>query len=173
MGKNYRAILLTILTLSVLVIAIIELTGVGGDRWGWRRSNSYIVDKDHATIYRGEIHPENLKTRDQMVAEMPKTTMQFYETRYSFGAVSEGDVLKHTFRYKNTGHNPLMISKTDVTCGCTTYTFTQEAIPPGADGTVTVEFDTHGYRGFQQKSFIIHSNAIPEAASVGIDADVK
>jgi Protein of unknown function (DUF1573) len=104
---------------------------------------------------------------------MQKTTMQFYETKYSFGVVSEGKVVKHDFKFKNTGQFPLMICKADVTCGCTVPGFQEEAIPPGADGDVTVEFNTAGKSGFQQKNIIIHSNAMPEAVSIGIEADVR
>ncbi|NDC43050.1 MAG: DUF1573 domain-containing protein, partial [Chitinophagia bacterium] len=103
----------------------------------------------------------------------PKTTIQFYETKYSFGAVSAGKLLSHVFRFKNTGMNPLMIGKTDVTCNCTVTYFTMEAIPPGGDGELTVNFDSQGQKDYQQKNVIVHSNTLPESVSIGIDADVK
>ncbi len=104
---------------------------------------------------------------------MPKTSMQFYETKFSFGSVGIGRVLKHTFRYKNTGSNPLMICKADVSCGCTVPSFlVTDPIAPGTEGDLVVEFNTAGKAGFQQKNIIIHSNALPEAVSISIEADV-
>jgi hypothetical protein len=175
MEKNYRAILLTILTISLFTIAIIELLGVSKNNL-FRKTHDggqgTFYSKD-GEVYHGEIYPEQTKTRDQVVAEMPKTTMQFYETKFSFGNIAEGKVVKHAFRFKNTGQNPLMIAKTDVTCGCTVTDFPRESIAPGADGEVTVEYNSAGKSGFQQKNIIVHSNALPEAVSIAIEADVK
>ena len=69
--------------------------------------------------------------------------------------------------------NPLYIAKTDVTCGCTVPTFPQEMIAPDGEGEITVEFNPSGKSGIQQKNIIVHSNALPEAVSISIEADVK
>lgn len=175
MEKNYRAILLTILTLSVFTLVIIELTGISRNAL-FRKFHSggegVFYSKD-GQVYRGEIYAEQTRTRAQRVSEMQKTTMQFYETKYNFGRVPEGKVLKHAFRFKNTGFNPLMIAKTDVTCGCTVPNFPEEPIAPNADGEITVVFNTSGKSGIQQKNIIVHSNSLPEAVSIGIEADIN
>ncbi len=180
MYKNYKIVLLTILTLSVFTLVILELTGVSRNSLftmlkGHREGEPYngnFYSKD-GTVYRGEIYPEDTKTRCERIMKMTKTTMQFYETKYSFGVVSEGKVLRHAFRFKNTGQHPLMICKADVTCGCTVPGFQLDPVAPGADGDITVEFNTAGKSGFQQKNIIVHSNAMPEAVSIGIEADVR
>ena len=175
MEGNFRVILLTVLTLSFFTLVIVELTGVSRNAL-FRRfkegGEGTFYSKDGA-VYRGEIFPEETRTRVQRVAEMPKTTLQFYETKFSFGNVASGAVLKHSFRFKNTGQNPLMIAKTDVTCGCTVPNFPDDIISPGGDGEITVEFNTAGKTGFQQKNIIVHSNALPEAVSIGVEADVR
>jgi hypothetical protein len=175
MEGNYRVVMLTVLTLSVFTLVIVELTGVSRNAL-FRRfkegGEGTFYSKDGA-IYHGEIFPEEIRTRVQKVSQMLKTTVQFYETKYSFGTVSEGKVVRHAFRFKNTGQNPLMIAKTDVTCGCTVPNFPSEPIGPGSDGEITVEFNTAGKSGFQQKNIIVHSNALPEAVSIGIEADVN
>ncbi len=172
--KRLLVVLLTILTLSVVTLVIIELSGVSKNALFYRNheNEGYFYSRDGQT-YHGEIIPDARRTRDQIVHDMPKTTMQFYETKYNFRSVSQGIVVKHSFRFKNTGTNPLMIAKTDVTCGCTVSNFPQEAVPPGAEGEIGVEFNTTGKYGLQQKSIVVHSNSIPEAVSLGIEADVK
>lgn len=175
MGKNYKAVLLTILTLSVFLLMIVELSGISRNAL-FRRykggGEGVFYSKD-GEVYRGEIFPEQTKTRSQQVAEMPKTTMQFYETKFSFGSIPEGKIVKHAFKFKNTGFNPLMIAKTDVSCGCTVPSFPQEPIAPGADGDITVEYNSTGKSGFQQKNIIVHANSLPESVSIGIEADIK
>src|ERR1700677_4972564 len=117
MNKNLKAVLLTVLTLSVFVLVIIELFGISRNslfRATHETDNGVFYSKDDE-VYHGEIYPEQIKHRDEIVAKMLKTTMQFYETTYNFGSISRGKVVKHTFRFKNTGVNPLMIAKTDVT----------------------------------------------------------
>ncbi|MES2701654.1 MAG: DUF1573 domain-containing protein [Bacteroidota bacterium] len=174
MEKNYKAIMLTILTLSVFTLVIIELTGVSSNAI-FRRFRGGGEGKFYSKegeVYRGEIFPEQTSTRTQKVREMRKTTMQFYETKFDFGKVPEGKTVKHAFRFKNTGNSPLMISKTDVSCGCTVTDFSEEPVAPDADGEVTVQFNTAGKSGIQKKNIIVHSNALPEAVSISIEANV-
>ncbi len=175
MENSYKYVLLTILTLSVFVLAIVELTGISSNSIfrkykGGGEGAFYSKDGE---VYRGEIYPEQTKTRSQIVAEMSKTTMQFYETKFNFGSLIAGKVVTHVFKFKNTGQNPLMIAKTDVSCGCTTPNFPLEAISPGNDGEITIVYNSEGHSGFQQKNIIIHSNAIPEAVSISIEATVQ
>ncbi len=168
MDRNYKAILLTVLSLSVFVIAIVELI-----RFSHRGGDGIFTATREGETYRGEIYPVQTITRTQRAAEMPKTTVQFYETKYNFGAISESQIVKHAFRFKNTGMNPLFIAKTDVTCGCTVPTFPQEVIGPDGEGEIVVEFNPSGKSGIEQKNIIVHSNALPEAISISIEADVK
>lgn len=160
MEKNFKAVLLTILTISLFTIAIIELTGIS------KNSLNAVFSKE------AKAKVEETRTRSQQVAEMPKTTMQFYETKHDFGKQKEGAQLKHVFRFKNTGPNPLMISKTDVTCGCTVPSFPNEPIAPGKEGEITVVFNSSGKSGMQNKNVLVHSNAELESVSIGIIADI-
>jgi hypothetical protein len=175
MNKNVIYVLLTILTLSTFVVAIVELLGISRNaifRQYGRSGEGFFYSKD-GEVYRGEIYPEQTRTRWEIVKAMPKTYIQFYETKYNFGTISEGKVISHVFRFKNTGENPLMIAKSDVTCGCTVANFPMETIAAGADGEITVNFNSSGQTGFQQKNIIIHSNTIPEAVSIGVEGEVR
>ncbi len=175
MEKSFKYVLLTILTLSVFTLTIVELTGVSKNSLFRRfkdggEGSFYSRDGE---VFKGEIYAEQVKTRTQIVNEMPKTTMQFYETKYNFGNIGAGRVVTHVFKFKNTGQNPLMISKTDVSCGCTTPSFPLEVINPGNDGELTVVYNSEGHSGYQAKNIIVHSNALPEAISIGIEATVQ
>ena len=171
--NKYNTILLVILIIIVLILTVFmgywyfhRDRGEGsGVFWNYTNSND--------VVYRGEIYPENLKTRTEQVNSMPKTTIQFYESKYDFGSVAEGVVLKHSFRFKNTGSNPLMIAKADVTCGCTVPEFPSDAISPGSDGELTVVYNTTGKNGVQRKEIAVHANTNPESVTILIEADVR
>lgn len=175
MDNNYKYVLLTILTLSVFTLTIVELTGVSKNALfrKFHTGGEGVFYSRNGEVYRGEIFPEQTRTRSQMVAEMPKTSLQFYETKFNFGAITSGRVVTHVFRFKNTGLNPLMIAKTDVTCGCTTPNFPLESIAPGSDGEITILYNSEGHSGPQEKNIVVHSNALPEAVSITVDADVR
>jgi hypothetical protein len=169
MNQNFKAVLLTVLTLSIFVIAIIELTGI---------SKTAMFNKfghQEAAPAAGPIAmpvPEK-SAREKQANAMPKTKMVFDTMVHNFGTVKEGEVVKYAFKFKNTGDNPLMISKTDVSCGCTTPSFPKEPIAPGGTGEIMVQFNTSGKEGMQKKNILVHSNAEVEAVSISIEANVK
>ncbi|MEL6277127.1 MAG: DUF1573 domain-containing protein, partial [Bacteroidota bacterium] len=49
----------------------------------------------------------------------PLTSMEFAESNFDFGTITEGDVVTHTFSFTNTGEEPLIISDAKGSCGCT------------------------------------------------------
>lgn len=167
MNPNFKAVLLTILTLSVFTLVIIELTGISSN------SINALWQKHEAAKPGGKGINTVIDTRSQQVNAMPRTTMKFYETKYNFGKISADSVVKHVYKFKNTGANPLMIARTDVSCGCTVPSYSDQPIAPGADGEITVSFNPKGKKGEQHKNIMVHSNADPESFSIGFDADVK
>lgn len=99
--------------------------------------------------------------------------IQFEESKYDFGAVKQGDVVEHTFKFKNTGTAPLVISNIGVTCGCTTPDWTRNPVMPGKTGTVTAKFNTAGKMGMQNKVLTIESNSAAGNAMVALVGEVK
>lgn len=106
-------------------------------------------------------------------AKVAGPQIQFEETKYEFGAVKTGDVVDHTFKFKNVGTQPLVISNIGVTCGCTTPEWSREPIMPGKSGTVVAKFNTAGKYGMQNKVLTIESNSVGGNAMVAIIGDVK
>jgi len=157
MNPQLKTILLTVLTLSVFVIALVELSGV---------SRTALVNK-----YSGE-HSHTAAAEAQ-AAVMPKTTIAFTDTRHDFGTITEGEIVRHAFHFKNTGEHPLLISKAEASCGCTVPEWPKEPVPPGGEGDIVVQFNSKNRAGHQQKNVLIHSNAQQEAMSIGFTAEVK
>lgn len=79
----------------------------------------------------------------------------FEETFFDFGAVTEGDVVKHTFKFKNEGRGKAGIETTESSCGCTTASGTLKTYKPGERGEMAVEVDTKDKKGIIIKTVMV------------------
>lgn len=123
----------------------------------------------------GAVAQQPTKTQATAPQEAAKTgpAITFETSEYNFGDIKQGDVVEHTFTFTNTGTQPLVIDRVEVTCGCTTPSYTKEPVMPGKTGTVTAKFNSAGKMGQQKKPITIHSNAAAGIARVYIVTDIK
>lgn len=92
---------------------------------------------------------------------------------HDFGNIVQGDKVEHTFYFTNTGNEPLIVTNVQVSCGCTTPKWPRDPVPPGAQGEVTVAFNSAGKMGMQNKPVILVSNAVnPEANTITFTTNV-
>lgn len=168
MNTQFKTILLTILTLSVLTIALVELGGVSSTAL----FNKYgIGNGGHQLQEEQEMKEE--KKRERKANSMPKTEITFDNTKHNFGTIKEGEIVKHSYHFKNTGNNPLLITKAIASCGCTVPSFPKEPIPPGGEGDILVEFNSNHREGKQQKNVLVYSNAQQASMSIGFEVFVE
>lgn len=80
--------------------------------------------------------------------------------------------MEHTFYFKNTGKTPLIIANVQTTCGCTATKWTNQPLAPDAEGSITVQFNTSGKQGIQNKVITIKSNASNQIERVIIKANI-
>ena len=106
-------------------------------------------------------------------AKVAGPAITFEESKYDFGSVAQGGVVDHTFKFKNTGTAPLVISNIGVSCGCTTPEWTKEPVMPGKTGTIAAHFNTAGKMGMQNKVLTIESNAAAGSVTVSLVGEVK
>ena len=105
--------------------------------------------------------------------DAPLAGMSFAESEFDFGTINDGDKVKHTFEFTNTGENPLIISDAKGSCGCTVPTWPKEPIAPGATGSIEVEFDSKSKPGAQNKTVTITANTEPAQSFLKIKAQVN
>ncbi len=96
----------------------------------------------------------------------------FGETSKDFGDITQGDVVEHTFKFENTGNQPLVISNVLVTCGCTATSWPRDPIQAGKSSEITVRFDSKGKNGAQNKIITVVSNAVNPREKVSIKSNV-
>ncbi len=104
--------------------------------------------------------------------QLPGPAITFEEEKYDFGDIYQGDKVEHTFRFENSGDEPLVLSNVAVTCGCTATDWPREPIPPGETASITVEFNSAGKMGQQNKVITIYSNAAKAITKVSIVTNV-
>ena len=77
---------------------------------------------------------------------------------FDFGAVQQGTKVVNDFIIRNEGSADLVIQRVVAACGCTAASASSEAISPGAEGRIHVEFDTTGFSGDKLKTVRVYSN---------------
>ena len=85
--------------------------------------------------------------------------LKFEEESYDFGVIKEGDVADHSFKFKNIGNEPVIISNVKASCGCTTPYWPKNPIPPGGSGEIKASYNSKGRPGGFVKSITVTSNA--------------
>ena len=101
------------------------------------------------------------------------TSIEFDQTEYNFGTVVDGDMVKHTFKFTNTGDKNLVLFDVKTTCGCTVpEDWPKHPIAPGESGEVKVIFNSDSKVGAVNKSIRIEANTNPTVSSVKITGEV-
>ena len=62
----------------------------------------------------------------------------------------QDEAVSYTFRFRNVTTDSLTVDNVRVGCGCTATEWSEEAIPPGAEGSIHVTYDA-GVPGFYRK----------------------
>ncbi len=89
------------------------------------------------------------------------TTVQMIDSVHDFVKVAEGEIVEFSYRFKNTGSNPLIVSNVSASCGCTVPEKPEAPIKPGETGFIKVKFNSEGRAGVAHKTVNVLSNASP------------
>ena len=103
--------------------------------------------------------------------------IEFKEQEYDFGSFEPvgNDTLKsHSFRFYNTGQQPLVILHVATGCGCTRPQYPKTPIEPGDSGIVTVNYKGYGQSvGPFRKSVTVYSNDPRSYTRIFIRGELK
>jgi len=91
------------------------------------------------------------------------TTIQWLDSIHrNLGTVVEGDLVEVTFRFKNTGTSPLIITSVTASCGCTIPETPKEPFAPGAEGLIKAKFNSQNRAGTNHKQVYVTANTKPD-----------
>jgi hypothetical protein len=88
------------------------------------------------------------------------------QVEHDLGEVKAGEVVKHTFTFKNEGKGELEIKSIIPACGCETVDYDRK-IAPGQAGKITLQVRTAGFSGAVSKTAAVQTND-PNLASFTI-----
>jgi hypothetical protein len=87
------------------------------------------------------------------------TSIQWLDSLHQeLGKVAEGAQVEVTWRFKNTGNKPLIISQANASCGCTVPEKPNEPIPPGGEEHIKAMFNSTNRSGTQTKEVFVVAN---------------
>ncbi len=185
--ENNKKIQIGLLALVALLL-IANLFGGGMKNWfvsegDQIRSAASTMQVDGKTVNRVPVdasqNPDgsgNIPGMNQNATPAPTgptTTIQYAEEKFDFGVTDEGEIVKHAYKFKNVGSEPLLISNCKGSCGCTVPTWPKEPIPPGGTGEIKVEFNSKGKPGRQSKRVTVTANTVPTETFIEITGEVR
>lgn len=96
----------------------------------------------------------------------------FTEKNHAFPDMIEGSSVSYTFKFKNTGNQPLVVNNVLTQCGCTAPEWPQDPIAPGKTGEIKIKFNSTGKNGMQNKTATVMSNALNPMEQLVITTNV-
>src|SRR5690606_936680 len=67
--------------------------------------------------------------------------IEYVETEYEFGTITEGEIEDHDSKFKKARDAPVILSQVSVSCGCTTPDYTKEPVFPRQEFYIKVSFN--------------------------------
>jgi hypothetical protein len=108
---------------------------------------------------------DNQSIADSLKALQPTAdkfpVMQVDSPTVDLGKIYQGDSIMHTYKFKNTGNMPLVLSAVNASCGCTTPSYSTNPVQPGESGYVKVKFNSKGKEGKLNKTVTAYANTKP------------
>ena len=102
------------------------------------------------------------------------TTITFDEMTYDFGEAVDGDMVRHTYSFTNTGENNLVIIDVKGSCGCTVpESWPKDPVAPGERGDIEVVFNSHNRVGHAQKNVRVEANTNPSVTTLTLTGTVN
>jgi hypothetical protein len=118
------------------------------------------------------VHLTAMAQNGNATATVKGSQITFSEKSHDFGDIRQGDKVNYTFKFTNTGTEPLILSRVETTCGCTATNWTHEPVAPGKTGEVSATFNSAGKMNAQRKVIKIYSNAVNPEETVTIVTNV-
>ena len=159
---------LFIALMAVISISLIACQGDADDARAKARESLATTTETPADPNAVANNPATQTVNQEAVPTGPTTSIAFEHTDFDFGTVDDGEKVKHTYKFKNTGNEPLIISSAKGSCGCTVPKWPSEPIPPGGEGQIDVEFDSKGKPGKQTKRVTVTANTVPAQTFLNI-----
>ena len=113
----------------------------------------------------------NAQTKEEIKKDYTGPVIEFESEVIDYGDIAANSDGNRTFKFKNTGKSPLIISNVKGSCGCTVATRPEEPIMPGETGEIKVKYATNRIGRFS-KNVTVSSNAYEATVKLEIKGNV-
>jgi hypothetical protein len=103
------------------------------------------------------------------------TTIQWIDSTFKdLGKLKEGQVVEVTYRFKNSGTKPLIITNVSASCGCTVPEKPEKPFAPGEEGVIKAKFDSRGRgKGEARKTVFVDANTSPDKHQLNFKVEIE
>lgn len=85
--------------------------------------------------------------------------LEFDAAVINVGEISEDDAPQtYTFVFKNTGSEPVVVTKVTSSCGCALASFSREPVKAGQRAEISVRYSPRGYPGALSRNVFVYTN---------------
>jgi hypothetical protein len=154
--KQFKTMKTGYLYIFLLIATMIAIISCNSDREG--------------NIPADVVNIPNTAEGNSDLSVLPK--FEFKAKEHDFGKVIQGEVVSYSFKFKNVGKSPLIISNISASCGCTATSYPEEPIMPGGEDFIKVTFTSDGRSGYQFKTVSIAANTQPSTSTLSIKAEI-
>lgn len=135
-------------------------------------------NKDNNSTTAEQISPEMITNPTTAntgndAADVALPEFSFEVDQHHFGVITQGEKVSYSFKFKNTGKAPLIISSANASCGCTVPEYSKDPIAPGDEGFINVTYNSEGKAGMESKTVTLIANTIPNTKILTISAEVQ
>jgi hypothetical protein len=128
-----------------------------------------------ATLLVGVMLTGNVKAQQATAKDADAPVISFQHDTIDYGTIPHNADGYRAFQFTNTGKEPLLISETHGSCGCTVPTAPKEPIQPGKSDEIKVHYATDRVGQFiktvtvtsnaqnSPKTLVIKGNVLPDA----------
>jgi len=100
------------------------------------------------------------------------TKIQWIDSTLNLGRVTEGEKIEVSFRFKNIGNKPLVITSIVPSCGCTVAERPEKPVAPGEEGVVKASFNSQGRVGMNHKNMTVTTNTREQSQNLLFEVEV-
>lgn len=173
MKENIKIALMAVIAAAVIFMAVDQRGSTSSAPATFAPMAAQAAAKPPVTKAPKETFDPLVPPAPMPAASGPTTTIGFASATHDFGRIMQDTDNKHTFRFTNTGSEPLVITNAVGSCGCTVPEYPKHPIAPGETGELRIEYKPGKQEGKQNKTVTVTANTEPSQTVLRILADVQ
>lgn len=144
--------------MRTLLVALVLVAFVG---CGGRNNSSAPIPE---TKYKAPL--QSIVSVGDTLSATPSDTLRL-------GRMRSGEVISQSIGLLNNSTAPLIITRTETTCGCTDIDYPSQPIGVGDTARIAIRFDSQGFYGWQFKRVRLYTSAALSPITIYIEAEVE